>query len=788
MLSTSHTAGLLRFRMLPAVLALVAGTVQHVPAQTIDWTVELGAEGIVEVQPGNINVPTSRRAVLSQDGATWVSGTTDTDDDDFVLLKLDSAGNRLVSRSLDLGGSDEGGNLLPAADGGIYVTARSTAPLDGTETIMLLKFSADGQEVWRQAFIEPPSRSWTFRGQFVRSESDLYLVWTSFDTSDSTRRVELARVTDQGDHASLRWTSEVLVTSDNISATPRIAVNPAGTRLAVVAEKGPVFGDDALFFAVVDSATGLIEASTTSADDIAGSASLVPPDFGGDGIIRVALRRIDSSISLGLLRFDSNATRLGGTFRECTGSCALADLHVDASGVAHILGRDELSSGEQSALLIRFAASGALEWEREIFPDSNGVALAGDPDGIAVGFSARPDPNDLSTLAFALARVDATGNLIDPPGFAAIETGAATPIAMHRDDDGVFHLLAQSTFENLLAVSQFAFDEPDPRFVVDQGPITTPLTNSPGQSALALDSLDRPLLALQGELAEGKVSSLVAIGADSAERWRRETDPAINEDRPRVVVSNAGEARLHTLVGGFSDAQLSLRRISDTDGADLGAIQSFSAPSSSRLRIAGDGQGNSVAAYREQDSDAGTLDIVVRYFDADGTPLRDVSPGGPARFEALAVARPQSSDRAYIFGNGAVDGGPALGHLLALNLAAPALNVLPPRLDFGELPLGQTSATQMAVIENNGAGNLDLAPVALTGPQASEFALVADTCSGTRVGAGEACGVEVEFTPQAAGVRRAGVVIDSNDPDAPHELELIGTHDVLFFSGFEPTP
>jgi len=987
-------------RMLAAAAFAATGSVSSLSAQTIEWTSDFSAEGVVEVEPGSGDTRSSRQAVLGAGGMTWVAGRTDTGDDDFVLLKFDSTGNRLLSRTIDLGGSDSGGNLLPAPEGGVYATATSRAPLGGATTILLLKFDADGELVWRQSFTAPSSRSLSFRGQFVRSGGDLYLLWTSSDSADDKSRIALARITDDGERPVLQWTSEVLATTDDLLNNPWFGIDAAGTRLAVVSEISPPLDSDELFLAIVDTSTGLIEATTTTDDDIGGGAGLVPPVLGSDGVIRVAIRSTGSS--LGVLRFDSNATRLGAAFRACTGVCAVSDLHVDPDGNAYVAGRDQLSTGEVTAVLMRFTAAGPLDWEREIFPNTEGVALAEDADGIAMALTARPDPADPSTRAFVLARIDETGNLIDPPGFAVIDSGTAELVAARRDAQGVFHLLGSSQSEGSLAVSQFSFDEAEARFVTDQGVGATPLSNFPGPSVLALDSLNRPLLVLGGDLAAGQISGLIAAGFDGVEQWRRETAPLVDESEARATVTGTGEVRLYTLAGGFSNRQLTQRRIDEASGADLGPIQSFGAPAATGLRVDGDGQGNSVTAVRELDFDANTLDILVHYFDASGAPvwqatipdvqgsffrdqeivmlgdgdpvsvhtdndtgglvalrldqtdgsitagpalpvpigvvqqapvavrvegeqvyvggietatamdgstvlaafvacldlatnevcwiwrdtvgagsvsqglaldpasstlylagtrepstaderafvvaldaetgafgwlraldgplatrgvgvvvhddqpvlaagqadagyqrrtgvrfarlaaggalLRDVFLESPARFDALAVVHPAASDRAYVFGESASEGGPATGRLLAINLADPELRVLPGRLDFGEVALGQTSAPQMAVIENNGAGNLDLDNLAQTGPQAGDFSLVAENCSFTRLQTGQACGFEIEFTPQAGGVRRAELRIPSNDPAGPHAVELIGTHDVLFFDGFEALP
>jgi hypothetical protein len=110
------------------------------------------------------------------------------------------------------------------------------------------------------------------------------------------------------------------------------------------------------------------------------------------------------------------------------------------------------------------------------------------------------------------------------------------------------------------------------------------------------------------------------------------------------------------------------------------------------------------------------------------------------------------------------------------------LTVTPPNHDFGPVNLTTASATQMFLVSNaidpNSAATptLNLGSITLEGPQAGEFSILRDTCSGRFIPAGLSCQVEVNLRPTTLSAKAAMLLIPSNDPTSPvFEVNLSGT-------------
>ncbi len=121
------------------------------------------------------------------------------------------------------------------------------------------------------------------------------------------------------------------------------------------------------------------------------------------------------------------------------------------------------------------------------------------------------------------------------------------------------------------------------------------------------------------------------------------------------------------------------------------------------------------------------------------------------------------------------------------NVTRPIADLDPDLVDFGELPIGQAPIDRFLTLGNIGDFALQVDALGLSGPAASDFERVAaqDGCSGVAVQPGSACGFTLRFDPAAPGVRKATLRLDSNEPEGPRFFDVIGTRDVVFFSGFE---
>ena len=106
-------------------------------------------------------------------------------------------------------------------------------------------------------------------------------------------------------------------------------------------------------------------------------------------------------------------------------------------------------------------------------------------------------------------------------------------------------------------------------------------------------------------------------------------------------------------------------------------------------------------------------------------------------------------------------------------LAAPRARVDLTRLDFGEQPLLSPTAPQAVPVASVGAGPLLVVRAAVEGDDPQDFAVV-DGCSAAAVPPGGACAVQVVFSAQAPGPRRASLALGFSGT-GPVSVELSGT-------------
>ena len=97
----------------------------------------------------------------------------------------------------------------------------------------------------------------------------------------------------------------------------------------------------------------------------------------------------------------------------------------------------------------------------------------------------------------------------------------------------------------------------------------------------------------------------------------------------------------------------------------------------------------------------------------------------------------------------------------------------PESYNFGSIKVGMTG-TKTFTVSNLGADDLLIGTITLGGTDPEDFALGADTCSGTSVTQTGSCTFEVAFKPSVAGSSRAVVTIPSNDLDRPNYGVMLG--------------
>jgi hypothetical protein len=104
-----------------------------------------------------------------------------------------------------------------------------------------------------------------------------------------------------------------------------------------------------------------------------------------------------------------------------------------------------------------------------------------------------------------------------------------------------------------------------------------------------------------------------------------------------------------------------------------------------------------------------------------------------------------------------------------LYLSAPTPNLFPTRLNFGSVPVGQTSPPKSIVLTNTGNAVLRLSRIAVTG----DF-LQHNNC-GKTLDVGKSCTTQVSFKPTATGFRTGTLSIADNAASSPQKVALSGT-------------
>jgi hypothetical protein len=85
-------------------------------------------------------------------------------------------------------------------------------------------------------------------------------------------------------------------------------------------------------------------------------------------------------------------------------------------------------------------------------------------------------------------------------------------------------------------------------------------------------------------------------------------------------------------------------------------------------------------------------------------------------------------------------------------------------VDLGSIGVGGTSAPQGWTLRNVGSGSVAVGTAVLTGDHPGDFAITADTCSGTTLAEGATCDVGVRFAPTAPGTRSATLDVPVGTP------------------------
>lgn len=113
-------------------------------------------------------------------------------------------------------------------------------------------------------------------------------------------------------------------------------------------------------------------------------------------------------------------------------------------------------------------------------------------------------------------------------------------------------------------------------------------------------------------------------------------------------------------------------------------------------------------------------------------------------------------------------------HRLTDDEGAPALTFSPASRAFPSAYVGSRTAAAPINIVNSGTAPLAIVSVAVAGSHAADFAVTADSCTGTSVQPATSCALQVAFQPTAAGQRSATVRATSNAAGSPHTAAVSG--------------
>ena len=104
----------------------------------------------------------------------------------------------------------------------------------------------------------------------------------------------------------------------------------------------------------------------------------------------------------------------------------------------------------------------------------------------------------------------------------------------------------------------------------------------------------------------------------------------------------------------------------------------------------------------------------------------------------------------------------------------PAISFVPRSADFAPLHVGRTSPVQTIKVSNAGGGQpLDVQAATIGGANPASFEIADNRCTAL-VQPGDACEIDVAFTPLTAGALTGSLVITDNAPGGTHTLPLSG--------------
>jgi hypothetical protein len=128
--------------------------------------------------------------------------------------------------------------------------------------------------------------------------------------------------------------------------------------------------------------------------------------------------------------------------------------------------------------------------------------------------------------------------------------------------------------------------------------------------------------------------------------------------------------------------------------------------------------------------------------------------------------------------NGAAQSFTVIGSVVSMSTSA---------LNFPDQPVGAAGASLPVTITNTGTDVLNISTDTVTGTNAGDFVISADTCAGATVNLNGTCNISVTFTPAATGARAASLNIADNSAGSPQVIPLSGNGLAAVLSLSAPT-
>ncbi len=116
----------------------------------------------------------------------------------------------------------------------------------------------------------------------------------------------------------------------------------------------------------------------------------------------------------------------------------------------------------------------------------------------------------------------------------------------------------------------------------------------------------------------------------------------------------------------------------------------------------------------------------------------------------------------------------------------PNVSISPTSFAFGNVVVGNPSATQTVTLTNTGTATLNISSITFTGTNTGDFSKTT-TCGATVAAAGT-CTVTVTFTPTATGARSASISFADDAASSPQAVTMTGTGTTISLVHFSACP